>query len=250
MFSFIETSRRTCLDRQDKMRKRPRLVVAALLAIALVAGIPFSPGVAADWDWLEEQTKKLLDDIYEGTKNVITDEPAPPPEEDIPVSGGQVQDTPAANPNPPKIEQPTPQVQVADTPRFDKPWVTEIQTHLTTLGYSPGVIDGAFGNKSQTAITAFQQDRGDHLTGLPTPSVMAALRSDSDATPAVSAPVTTQAPDQLEQFAAGVDPVGLTGELGQEVELLDGERHLPRAEGHAPRPELDLEIAGLNDKNG
>ncbi|TDI66243.1 MAG: hypothetical protein E2O89_01420, partial [Alphaproteobacteria bacterium] len=75
--------------------------------------------------------------------------------------------------------QQQPQIQPADSPRFDKPWVTEIQTLLTSLGYNPGPADGAFGNKSQTAITAFQQQRGDPVTGLPTPSVMQALRSEA-----------------------------------------------------------------------
>ena len=194
MFRSIAVGHHSCLDSHDKKRIWRRPCVAVLLAVALVAGIPSSPTLATDLDWLEEQTKKLLDDIYEGTKEAVTGESAQPPEEDDPAPEVQVQDTPAATPNPPKIEQSTPQVQVADTPRFDKPWVTEIQTHLTTLGYNPGAIDGAFGNKSQLAITAFQQHRGDPVTGLPTPSVMAALRSESQAETAAAAPAATEQP--------------------------------------------------------
>ena len=211
MFRSIAVGHHSCLDSHDKKRIWRRPCVAVLLAVALVAGIPSSPTLATDLDWLEEQTKKLLDDIYEGTKEAVTGESAQPPEEDDPAPEVQVQDTPAATPNPPKIEQSTPQVQVADTPRFDKPWVTEIQTHLTTLGYSPGVIDGAFGNKSQTAITAFQQQRGDPLTGLPTPSVMAALRGESEAATQAAAQAKPQAaPQAAPQATAPATPQAAT----------------------------------------
>jgi peptidoglycan hydrolase-like protein with peptidoglycan-binding domain len=190
------------------MQKRSRAVAAVLLATALVIGIPFSPTIAADWDWLEEQKKKFLDDVYEGTKKVIVDE-APQPAVEAPPAAEVEAQPPAANP--PKIEQQPAQVQAtlqsqpADTPRFDKPWVTEIQTHLTSLGYKPGAIDGAFGNKSQKAISAFQQKRGDAVTGLPTPTVMQALRSEADAASEVTAqtklqttpPVVEQAPPQV-----------------------------------------------------
>ena len=194
MVSGVETAHRSCLDRQDKKLNRFRFCVVVIFAAALVAGVPSSPAVAADWDWLEEQGKKLFDDVYEGTKDAVTGEFAQPPEEDDPAPEVQAQESPAAAPSPQESQPQTPQVQVADTPRFDKPWVTEIQTHLTTLGYNPGAIDGAFGNKSQLAITAFQQHRGDPVTGLPTPSVMAALRSESQAETVAAAPAATEQP--------------------------------------------------------
>ena len=213
MFPFTEVGHRSCLDRKDKMLILFRLCVVVVFVAALVAGVPSSPTIAADWDWLEEQGKKLFDDVYEGTKDAVTGESAQPPEEDDPAPEVQVQDTPAATSDPPKIEQPTPPIEAADTPRADKPWVTEIQTHLMTLGFSPGVIDGAFGNKSQAAITAFQQHRGDRLAGLPTLSVMAALRRDTEATSAVPAPVTTRSPDQATPQVAAAEPVYVAEDL-------------------------------------
>jgi peptidoglycan hydrolase-like protein with peptidoglycan-binding domain len=170
-----------------------------LFVTTLAAGGLSAQTFAADWDWLEEQKKKLLDDVYEGTKKVIVDE-APQPAVEAPPAAEVEAQPPAANP--PKIEQQPAQVQAqpqtGDTPRFDKPWVTEIQTHLTSLGYNPGSIDGAFGNKSQSAITAFQQYRGDPVTGLPTPSVMQALRIDTQAVTVVSAPEVVADPPPLE----------------------------------------------------
>ncbi len=155
-----------------------------VFAIALLAGAPSAPAVAASWDtWLQDQSDKILED----TKKAIEEYSQPSKDGDPPPEvQGQDQGQGIAAPSPQQIPQ-QPLVQPVETPRFDKPWVTEIQTLLTKLGYNPGPADGAFGNKSQTAITAFQQQRGDPVTGLPTPSVMQALRSEAQ----------QQAPTQL-----------------------------------------------------
>ncbi len=146
-----------------------------VFVIALLAGAPSAPAVAASWDtWLQDQSKKILED----TKKAIEEYSQPSKDGDPPPEvQGQDQGQGIAAPSPQQIPQ-QPLVQPAEAPRFDKPWVIEIQTLLTKLGYNPGPADGAFGNKSQTAITAFQQQRGDPVTGLPTPSVMQALRSE------------------------------------------------------------------------
>jgi peptidoglycan hydrolase-like protein with peptidoglycan-binding domain len=156
----------------------PLTGLVVVFVTALVAIVPTAPVYAADWDsWLQKQGDK----IYEDTKKVIQ-EYSPPAEEADDASKSQAVAVPKPQPKFQSKSQPKqPPVKSAAAPRYDKPWVTEIQTHLTGLGYNPGPADGAFGNKSKMAIIAFQQQRGDQVTGLPTPSVMQALRGASQA---------------------------------------------------------------------
>jgi peptidoglycan hydrolase-like protein with peptidoglycan-binding domain len=63
-----------------------------------------------------------------------------------------------------------------DKPRYDKPWIAEIQAHLATLGYNPGPADGVLGKGTQNAIRAYQSQNSLVANGAPTPSLMASLR--------------------------------------------------------------------------
>jgi len=45
---------------------------------------------------------------------------------------------------------------VVQRPRYNPEEVAKIQTALTTLGFDPGVIDGAMGRRTRTAIRGFQ----------------------------------------------------------------------------------------------
>lgn len=44
--------------------------------------------------------------------------------------------------------------------------VIYLQQSLTKLGYNPGSIDGIFGSKTQTAVKAFQKDKGLVVDGI------------------------------------------------------------------------------------
>lgn len=44
--------------------------------------------------------------------------------------------------------------------------VKKLQSDLTTLGYSPGAIDGIFGNKTKKAVISFQKDNGLSADGI------------------------------------------------------------------------------------
>ena len=54
--------------------------------------------------------------------------------------------------------------------------VCETQELLVYLGYSPGLVDGLVGAKTQKAITAFQKDKGLPLNPLPDRSILQTLR--------------------------------------------------------------------------
>ena len=66
--------------------------------------------------------------------------------------------------------------EIKDTPRYDRPWILEIQNHLAALGYNPGPQDGVYGSSTQSAMIAFQLSNGHAVTGEPRPTLMRALR--------------------------------------------------------------------------
>ena len=70
---------------------------------------------------------------------------------------------------------PAPTVPVSK-PTYDRVMVREIQQLLTDLGYQPGPVDGLFGRKTGSAITAFQRDASLTQTGEPSPSLLERLR--------------------------------------------------------------------------
>jgi peptidoglycan hydrolase-like protein with peptidoglycan-binding domain len=44
--------------------------------------------------------------------------------------------------------------------------VRQLQQALTNLGYDPGTVDGRFGDATESAVKAFQQDRGLTVDGI------------------------------------------------------------------------------------
>lgn len=55
--------------------------------------------------------------------------------------------------------------------------VRDIQQGLKSLGYDPGPVDGLFGNKTRSAIEAFQRDAGMHPDGAASIGVLEAVRA-------------------------------------------------------------------------
>lgn len=53
--------------------------------------------------------------------------------------------------------------------------VTAIQQKLQELGYSPGIVDGIYGSKTQEAVIAFQRDQGLDADGIAGKNTLAAL---------------------------------------------------------------------------
>ncbi len=143
-------------------RRAIRSVAAVLAVLGLLAAWPGTAEAGNFWDDLTEDAQKVLDKVDE----VVGGDD----EESSGSSGGtQSQQNAPAQPD----------LVGADAPRFDKPWVKEIQTHLATLGYNPGPADGMFGKGTGNAAKAFQKNRGLVPAGLPTPSLMEALRTAS-----------------------------------------------------------------------
>jgi peptidoglycan hydrolase-like protein with peptidoglycan-binding domain len=130
----------------------------------------------------------LGEKVYEDTKEAIQNQALPDnqqdqatevsePEPEPNSHGTQSHPAGSSGQTPPQLQQPS--GETVETARYDKPWVSEIQSRLTSLGYNPGPVDGAFGSKTRMAIIDFERRQGLQPTGLPTPSVMQALRSDS-----------------------------------------------------------------------
>lgn len=62
----------------------------------------------------------------------------------------------------------------------DKRLICEVQELLVYLGYSPGSVDGLVGQKTQKAITEFQEDKSLPLNPLPDKSTLQSLRVNYD----------------------------------------------------------------------
>ena len=52
------------------------------------------------------------------------------------------------------------------------PLVADIQSSLTRLGYEPGPIDGAFGRRTEQAISEYQKENGLLVTGQPSQALL------------------------------------------------------------------------------
>jgi hypothetical protein len=55
--------------------------------------------------------------------------------------------------------------------------VSQLQQALTSAGYDPGPVDGTYGQKTEAAVTAFQQDNGLTADGVVGPDTASALNS-------------------------------------------------------------------------
>jgi Putative peptidoglycan binding domain len=130
------------------------------LAVAMIA-VMAAPAMAEDfWSSLKKDFKGLtgaikggIEDITEGKKDV----------EGVIDDAKQLQEEFAGSPE--------------NEPRYDPAWVAELQQRLNAEGFDPGLIDGAFGDRTSRAITTFQRQAGISPDGLPRPSVMRALRA-------------------------------------------------------------------------
>ena len=167
-----------------------RPVAARTAALALGGGLALAlgaaPAVAGSWDtFLQDMSKKVIDSATEAITGEGEQDAAPPAEPGAPSHVSPGQGTRGV------VQTPPPSYETDDTPRYNGPWVSEIQSRLTSLGYNPGPVDGAFGGKTRTAITQFQRGQGLRATGEPTPSVMAALRA---AAPAPGYPTAAAPP--------------------------------------------------------
>jgi Putative peptidoglycan binding domain len=59
----------------------------------------------------------------------------------------------------------------------DPALVRQLQQTLVTAGYDPGAVDGTFGQRTEAAVTAFQQDNGLSADGVVGPDTASALNS-------------------------------------------------------------------------
>lgn len=66
-------------------------------------------------------------------------------------------------------------------PAYDPGMVRETQRLLSELGYDPGPVDGAFGPKTEEAISAYERTSGLKRSGKPSKQVLAALRASAEA---------------------------------------------------------------------
>jgi hypothetical protein len=131
------------------------------LAVAAMVAVMAAPATAEDfWSSLKKDFKGLtgaikggIEDITEGKKDV----------EEVIDDARQLKEEFTGAPE--------------NQPRYDAAWVAELQQRLTAEGFDPGPIDGAFGDRTSRAITAFQRQAGISPDGLPRPTVMRALRA-------------------------------------------------------------------------
>lgn len=105
--------------------------------------------------------------------------------------------------------------------------VRDVQDLLTRRGYSPGPVDGIFGQMTKTAVQRFQSDRGFTIDGIVGPMTWAALHGtiSQSPTPAPAplptikvSPLPTELvlqPGTMAQIVSGLSPVTLViGGLG------------------------------------
>lgn len=112
------------------------------------------------------------------------------------------------------------------------PSVVEVQQLLTAQGYEPGTIDGLFGERTRSAIEAYQRDQNLQVTGEVTDGLVARLRETAaTATAPSAAPAPAEAPgaaDRPSQTAiilavqtalnqTGFGPIAATGTISPET---------------------------------
>jgi peptidoglycan hydrolase-like protein with peptidoglycan-binding domain len=108
------------------------------------------------------------------------------------------------------------------TPRYDPPWIREIQSRLARSGFDPGPINGAYHSETINAIRAFQQNAGLPVDGRPTPSLMRALRAASQAPPRTQTASPTRQPDLNRDRTAVADTQRMLNQLGYNAGVVDG----------------------------
>lgn len=107
-----------------------------------------------------------------------------------------VASTPTATP-------PKPPAAPAQPPRKRIPQeiVTNVQRHLTDLGFDPGPIDGLTGRRTRSAVKSFQKSANLEVTGKISEDLLGHLRQEAAAAAATPAPISA---DPAEETATAV----------------------------------------------
>jgi len=108
----------------------------------------------------EENVGKKIEKTFE---EVFGDEEQPDATQGQPPAPSQPQSS--------QQQPPSPQ------PQHTAAEVREAQRLLTDLGYNPGPVDGVYGSKTLRAILAFETARGLKASGVPSPEVIAHMRT-------------------------------------------------------------------------
>lgn len=116
---------------------------------------------------------------------------------------------------------------VASTP-VTRPQIAEIQRLLTEHGYDPGPIDGLLGRRTTAAIEQYQRDRGLARTGMASRELLAHMRAQPKAAPAVQAVESSLAPGGYEVGERYIFAGGITHDL---VEAKSAELKWQTSEG-------------------
>lgn len=132
---------------------RRRLYAVGMLLAAICTGTVHQTVAESFWDKIHEVTRELDRTIKE----------ALPPE-----SSTRAPDAEPV-PLPPRFEPPR-------APSYSPLEVRETQRLLNALGYDAGPVDGQFGQRTRSAILAFEADQGLAPTGAPTRDLVDRLR--------------------------------------------------------------------------
>ncbi len=104
-------------------------------------------------------------------------------------------------------------------------FVEELQQALTRLGFKPGIIDGIYGQLTETAVKAFQTSKGLVVDGIVGPKTWNALKDAMETPPPVTRPTLRRGSSgaaviDLQQAlsALGFDPGTIDGIFGTRTE--------------------------------
>jgi hypothetical protein len=108
--------------------------------------------------------------------------------------------------------------------------IAEIQRLLTEQGYDPGPVDGLLGRRTAVAIDQYQRDKGLGRTGIATRDLLAHLRGQPKAAPAVLSVESAMATGSYEVGERYVFAGGITHDV---VETGSGEVKWQTSEGES-----------------
>ena len=104
-------------------------------------------------------------------------------------------------PNGPQIKKDTDLGDQDNIQKHNASVIRQIQNLLSTLGYSPGPIDGVLGPQTRTAIENFKKDRGLKVDGEPSVSLLVLLRNPIKESRKTSTETTSDAIQKVLEFA-------------------------------------------------
>lgn len=115
-------------------------------------------------------------------------------------------------------------------------YVVELQMLLTNLGYSPGPIDGIFGDQTGSAVRAFQRSHGLTSDGVAGPMTWEALLNASTEPPPAYFEYTVQPGNSLwllaQKFGTTVDAIKTLNGLTSDLILVGQILKIPKVEGN------------------